>query len=118
MVNSSTTQLDSVFGALSDATRRAILERLALGEVTVTELASPFASSLPAVSKHLRVLEEAGLIDRRRYGRQRICSLKPAAMDGAAEWLDYYRRFWTARFDALDQVLKEDSSNSTEEDLA
>ena len=110
MVNNSAAQLDRVFGALSDATRRAIMERLALGEVTVSELAVPFSTSLPAISKHLRVLEGAGLIARRTSGRQRFCRLTPSALDSAAEWIDYYRRFWNTRLDALDAVLKADAA--------
>jgi DNA-binding transcriptional ArsR family regulator len=105
MVNSSIAQLDRVFGALSDPTRRAILERLSLGEITVTQLAEPFSSSLPAISKHLRVLEGAGLIVRRNSGRQRICQITPEAMTGAADWIEHYRKFWTTQFDALEEYL-------------
>jgi DNA-binding transcriptional ArsR family regulator len=104
-------QLDRVFGALSDPTRRAILERLTLGETPVTELAAPFSSSLPAISKHLRVLEGAGLIFRQSVGRQRICRINPAAMEDAAEWVNHYRSFWTERLDALDEYLKSEQEN-------
>jgi DNA-binding transcriptional ArsR family regulator len=111
MVNNSA-PLDQVFGALADPTRRAILERLTRGEETVTALAAPFPSSLPAISKHLRVLEGAGLIVRRKSGRRRICRIEPAAMNDAAAWIDYYRRFWMERLDALETLL-----NSEKEDL-
>lgn len=112
MVNYSPVTLDRVFGALADSTRRAILERLAHGEITVTELAVPFSSSLPAISKHLNVLEGAGLIVRRHAGRQRICRITPTGMVSAAEWIDHYRRFWNERLDALDVYLTTDSGTS------
>ncbi len=107
MVNHS--ELDTVFSALSDPTRRAILERLARGEASVTELAEPFADamSLPAVSKHLRVLETAGLVSRARDGRVHRLSLRPAPLKDAAEWLAYYHRFWDEQFDSLAQYLDE-----------
>jgi DNA-binding transcriptional ArsR family regulator len=89
--------LDRVFGALSDATRRAILARLARGDATVGELAEPFAISRPAVSKHLRVLEAAGLVDRTREGRVSRCELDPAPMAEAAAWVERYRIFWEER---------------------
>jgi DNA-binding transcriptional ArsR family regulator len=109
VVNNYPGRLDRVFGALADPTRRAILERLSRGESTVTELAAPFSSSLPAISKHLNVLEDAGLIIRQTTGRQRICTLMPNAMDDAARWIDHTRRFWTERLDALDEFLKNDT---------
>ena len=105
-------RLDQVFGALADPTRRAILERLCLGETTVSEIAEPFSSSLPAISKHLRVLEGAGLIARRSVGRQRICRLTPDAMENAAEWIDHYCRFWTAQLDALEQYLTSETEDN------
>ena len=105
--------MDRVFGALADPTRRAILERLSRGESAVTELAAPFSTSLPAISKHLRVLEDAGLIIRRNVGRQRICRITPAAMDSAAEWMNHYRRFWTEQLDELDVYLKSDTENQS-----
>jgi DNA-binding transcriptional ArsR family regulator len=111
MVNIQPASLDRVFGALADPTRRAILERLARGDTTVTELASPFPSSLPAISKHLSVLEHAGLIVRSNDGRKRICKINPAAMRNAAKWIDHYRMFWTDQLDALDAYL-----SSTQED--
>lgn len=100
------TALDSIFSALADPTRRAILARLAEGEATVGELAEPFAISLPAISRHLRVLEEASLITREREGQHRRCRLEPAALARAYEWLAFYQRFWSAAFDRLDSHLK------------
>jgi DNA-binding transcriptional ArsR family regulator len=100
-------QLDTVFGALADPTRRAILTRLARGEATVTELAAPFAMSMPAVSKHLKVLERAGLISRGRNAQQRPCRLEAAPLASVAEWVQTYRRFWEGSFDRLDEHLQE-----------
>jgi DNA-binding transcriptional ArsR family regulator len=100
-------QLDTVFGALADPTRRAILTRLADGEATVTELAAPFAMSMPAVSKHLKVLERAGLISRGRNAQQRPCRLEAAPLASVAEWVQTYRRFWEGSFDRLDEHLQE-----------
>ncbi len=97
--------LDGVFHALSDPTRRAVLQRLTRGTATVTELAAPFRTSLPAVSKHLRVLERAGLLRREVRGREHHCTLDARALEGAAEWIAFYRRFWTARLDALEALL-------------
>ncbi len=101
-----TAQLNLTFAALSDPTRRAILARLATGEATVTELAKPFKISLPAISKHLKVLERAGLIVRGRAAQWRPCRLEPAALEGAAEWLEDYRVFWEGSFDRLDDHLR------------
>ena len=98
--------LDHTFGALSDPTRRAILVRLAKGEATVGELAKPFAMSLPAISRHLRVLEEAALISNERHGKHRRCRLKPEALSAAADWLDFSRRFWSGSLARLDAHLK------------
>lgn len=95
------------FSALADPTRRAILAQLCLGEATVNELAAPFDMSLPAVSKHLKVLERAKLITRGREAQWRPCKLKPAPLKDAAAWIDHYRRFWEQRFDRLDDVLRE-----------
>jgi DNA-binding transcriptional ArsR family regulator len=103
MVNLS---LDSAFSALSDPTRRAILARLALGETSVTELAKPFAMSLPAVSKHLKVLERAGLISRGREAQWRPCRIEPGALKDIDDWLAHYRRFYDESFDRLDDYLK------------
>jgi DNA-binding transcriptional ArsR family regulator len=99
--------LSNTFSALADPTRRAILARLALGELSVTELAQPFEMSLPAISKHLKVLERAGLITRGREAQWRPCSLKAAPLKDAAEWLERYRRFWEESFDRLDDYLRE-----------
>src|SRR5438105_15520882 len=99
--------LSTTLSALADPTRRAILARLASGEATVTELAEPFAMSLPAVSKHLKVLERAGLIARGREAQWRPCRLEAAPLKDAAEWIEHYRRFWEESFDRLDQYLSE-----------
>lgn len=98
-------QLTSTFAALADPTRRAILARLALGETSVTELAKPFEMSMPAVSKHLKVLERAGLISRGREAQWRPCRLDAGPLKDAASWLDEYRRFWSAHVDALERHL-------------
>jgi len=98
--------ISSTFSALADPTRRAILARLALGETSVTELAEPFEMSMPAVSKHLRVLETAGLITRGREAQWRPCKLKPEPLREAAAWLDEYREFWEQSFDRLGEYLK------------
>ena len=99
-------QLDGVFNALCDPTRRAILARLALGETSVTELAAPFEMSLPAVSKHLKVLERAGLISRGREAQWRPCKLEPEPLKEVDAWVGEYRKMWEARFDRLDAYLK------------
>jgi DNA-binding transcriptional ArsR family regulator len=100
------TQLDRTFAALGDTTRRAILGRLALGETTVGELARPFRISRPAISKHLRVLEEAGLVRRTRDGRVNRCTLEPEPMRVAAEWVEQYRVFWEGQLAALAQFME------------
>jgi DNA-binding transcriptional ArsR family regulator len=97
--------LDSTFAALADPTRRAILARLAQGETSVTELAEPFSMSMPAISKHLKVLEKAGLIDRGREAQYRPARLNPAALKSAAEWIEEYRQFWEHSFDRLEAYL-------------
>lgn len=102
-----TDTLDRTFAALADPTRRAILSRLTAGEATVTELAAPFPISLPAVSKHLKVLEHAGLITRGRSAQWRPCALDAEPMAEAAGWLDEYRRFWEGRLDRLEEYLQE-----------
>ncbi|WP_119271010.1 ArsR/SmtB family transcription factor [Taklimakanibacter deserti] len=99
-------RLSNTFAALADPTRRAILARLALGEATVTELAEPFEMSLPAISKHLKVLEQAGMIAQSREKQWRPRRLEPQALKEAADWLDYYRQFWDQSFDRLDAYLK------------
>jgi DNA-binding transcriptional ArsR family regulator len=97
--------LTAAFGALADPTRRAIVSRLARGDATVTELAAPFAMSLPGISKHLKVLERSGLISRRRDAQFRPCHLEAAALDGALDWITTNRRHWNERFDKLDTLL-------------
>lgn len=99
--------LDHTMLALADPTRRAILQRLGSGEARVTELAAPFAMSLNAVSKHIRVLERAELVQRRRAGREHYLSLNPKPLDEAAAWIDEQRRFWNASLDALERALAE-----------
>jgi DNA-binding transcriptional ArsR family regulator len=99
--------LDATFAALADPTRRAILARLALGEASVMELAEPFAMSQPAISKHLKVLERAGLISRGRDAQRRPCRLEAAPLRDATTWLERYRQLWEARFQSLDDVLEE-----------
>ena len=101
-----TDRLSATFAALADPTRRAILARLALGETSVGELAKPFDMSLPAISKHLKVLEKAHLIERGRSAQWRPCKLKAAPMKDAVDWLQEYRRFWEARLDRLEDYLK------------
>ena len=98
-------RLDTTFAALADPTRRAILHRLARGEASVQDLAAPFDMSLPAVSKHLRVLENAGLIERSADGKRRPSRLRAVPMRGAAQWLEGYRSFWEQSFDRLDALL-------------
>jgi DNA-binding transcriptional ArsR family regulator len=98
--------LSATFAALADPTRRAILARLARGETSVGEIARPFTMSGPAVTKHLKVLERAGLISRGRTAQQRPAKLEPEALKAASEWLDAYRRFWEEKFDDLELYLK------------
>jgi len=100
-------QLSETFGALADPTRRAILARLASGEASVTELAAPFEMSMPAISKHLKVLERAGLIVRGREAQWRPCRLQAAPLQDVAGWIEHYRRFWEQSFDRLDDYLRE-----------
>jgi DNA-binding transcriptional ArsR family regulator len=102
-----TAQLDATFLALADPTRRAIIGRLALGDATVNELAEPFAMTLPAVSKHLKVLERCGLISRSRRAQFRPCHLEGAALDAAESWIEENRRLWSDRFDRLDAHLRD-----------
>ncbi len=99
--------LSATFAALADPTRRAILARLSSGQVSVTELASPFDMSLPAVSKHLKVLERAGLVARGREAQWRPCRLEAGPLKSVVEWAEGYRRFWEQSFDRLDQYLQE-----------
>ncbi|MEO8540353.1 MAG: metalloregulator ArsR/SmtB family transcription factor [bacterium] len=108
--------LSATFAALADPTRRAILARLSQGESSVTELASPFEMSLPAVSKHLKVLERAGLIARSRDAQWRPCRLEVAPLKQVSEWMDFYRRFWEESFDRLDEYLLELQEKEKEHD--
>lgn len=101
-------QLDALFHALADATRRAMVQRLAQSACTVSELARPFAMSLAAASKHLRVLEGAGLVHRRIEGRQHFCSLDAAALRSAQDWLRYYEQHWNQSFDALQRIAEKE----------
>jgi DNA-binding transcriptional ArsR family regulator len=110
MVELATPELDSVFHALGDPTRRRMLRELASGEQTVGQLAEPFEISLAAASKHIKVLENAGLIRREVRGRTHLCSLAPGPLASAHEWLDFYKRFWTGRLDALERLLREEDA--------
>jgi DNA-binding transcriptional ArsR family regulator len=100
-------QLDRAFHALSDPTRRAILARLADGDAGVLDVAAPFAMSQPAITKHLRVMEEAGLISRHRLARRRMCHLEPQRLKQLSDWVGSYREFWEESFDRLDELLEE-----------
>jgi DNA-binding transcriptional ArsR family regulator len=111
-----TDTLDRTFAALADPTRRAILARLADGQATVTEIAAPFPMSLPAVSKHLRVLERAGLIARGRRAQWRPAELRAEPLQEVADWLEDYRRLWEGRLDRLDAYLREIQSNTDKEE--
>jgi DNA-binding transcriptional ArsR family regulator len=106
MVKQSSAGLDRVFQALTDPTRREILRSLASGERTVSELAQPYRMSLAAVSKHVKTLERAGLVRRTVQGRTHFCRLDPKPLVAAAEWIDHYRRFWTERLDALEELRR------------
>jgi len=105
--------LDAVFGALADPTRRAIAERLAAGPASVSELAEPFAVTLPAIDKHLAVLEHAGLVEQEKDGRVRYFSLVPEQLDGAADWLERYGHFWRESFDELHRYLRSERKAGT-----
>jgi DNA-binding transcriptional ArsR family regulator len=100
-------QLDRTFAALADPTRRAILSRLASGESSVTELAKPFQMTMPAITKHLKVLEHAGLISRGKEAQWRPCRLEAAPLKEASEWVDHYRKYWEESFSRLDAYLEE-----------
>ena len=106
-MNTTTDTLSTTFAALADPTRRAILARLAAGETSVTELAEPFEMTLPAISKHLKVLQRAGLIERRREAQWRPARLEAEPLREVAEWTERYRRFWEERYDRLDEYLGE-----------
>jgi DNA-binding transcriptional ArsR family regulator len=105
--------LSTTFAALADPTRRAILARLALGETSVTELAQPFEMSLPAISKHLKVLERAGLVARGREAQWRPCKLAPEPLRGVADWVTQYRQFWESSLDRLEDYLREFQGKNT-----
>ena len=100
--------LDSTFGALADPTRRAILASLMLGEASMSDLAGPHRMSLPAVMKHVRVLQKAGLVSQKKIGRTRFCQLAPAPLKQAEHWIAQYRRFWEGAFDSLERFLSQD----------
>lgn len=112
MVKHSSDQLNSVFHALGDPTRRRMLQVLAGGRRTVSELAEPFAMSLAAASKHIRTLEQAGLIRREVQGRTHICGLEPGPLASAHEWLGFYEAFWTGRLDELEQRLRAEDAEA------
>ena len=108
-------QLSTTLAALADPTRRAILARLANGEASVTDLAKPFEMSLPGISKHLKVLERAGLIARSRKAQWRPCQLQASPLKDVADWVEHYRRFWGDSFDRLDDYLKEIQKGNNDE---
>lgn len=112
-----TDTLSSTFAALADPTRRAILQRLATGEATVTQLAEPFPISLPAISRHLKVLERAGLIHRTREAQWRPCQLNAAPLRESAEWVGQYRQFWEGSFDRLERFLDSTTNQELPDDL-
>jgi DNA-binding transcriptional ArsR family regulator len=112
MVELETPRLNSVFHALGDATRRRMLNELALGERTVGELAEPFTISLAAASKHIKALESAGLIRREVRGRTHLCRLDPGPLASAHQWLSFYERFWTERLDVLERLLRKEERQS------
>ena len=110
-------QLSSTFAALADPTRRAILARLAKGEATVSELAAPFDVSLPAISKHLKVLQRAGLIEQGRQAQWRPCRLKPEPLRDVSDWIGQYRRYWEESFDRLGEYLRELQEKEHDDDV-
>ncbi len=112
MVKYQDPQLDSVFHALSDSTRRAILARLSSGDAVVTELAEPFDMSLPAISKHLTVLEKAGLLHRHKDGRIRRCELNAGPLETASDWISFYKQFWSNQLDSLSDYLERNKAKS------
>ena len=114
MVERDSPQLDIIFRALGDATRRGMLASLALGEKSVGELAEPFAMSFAGASKHVKVLEEAGLIRREVRGRTHVCRLEPGPLASADQWLRHYERFWTGRLDALEQLLRDEDARKAQ----
>lgn len=112
MVKYNATNLDNLFHALADPTRRSMLQALALQNLSIGELAEPFEMSLTAASKHIRVLEQAGLINRKIQGRNHICELNAAPMHGGLEWIQHYQRFWNPQLDTLEQLLQKPDSDS------
>lgn len=114
MVELQTSRMDSVFHALGDATRRRMLRDLARGERTVSQLAEPFSMSLAAASKHIKTLENAGLIRREVRGRTHLCRLDPEPLARAHDWLGFYERFWTESFDRLAELLREEDDRKAE----
>ena len=112
MVNYRDPNIDSVFAALADPTRRAIVAQLALGEASITELAHPHDMTLPAVMKHLAVLSDAGLVDRRKQGRTVTCTLKAGPLDEARGWLEAQTKFWAERLDALGRFLEQSKEDA------
>ncbi|RWN25045.1 helix-turn-helix transcriptional regulator [Mesorhizobium sp.] len=116
MVELETPQMDSVFHALGDATRRHMLRDLAGGERTVSQMAQPFAMSLAAASKHIKALENAGLIRREVRGRTHVCRLEPGPLASAHQWLGFYERFWTSRLDVLERLLREEDARKAQDD--
>ena len=114
-VQSDEQKLDKTFGALADPVRRAILRQLAKGDASVNEIAEPFDISLPAISRHLKVLEEAGLLERRREGKYRPCRLNGQALQEAAQWINTYKVFWDGQFDRLAQFLEETTDGEKRE---
>ncbi|MER8366482.1 metalloregulator ArsR/SmtB family transcription factor [Mesorhizobium sp. M0306] len=114
MVELETPQMDAVFHALGDATRRHMLRDLADGEKTVSQLAEPFAMSLAAASKHIKALENAGLIRREVRGRTHLCRLAPGPLASAHQWLSFYERFWTGRLDVLERLLREEDARKAQ----
>jgi len=113
MVELHTSQLDSIFHALGDTTRRRMLRELAGGERTVGQLAQPFAMSLAAASKHIKALENAGLLRREVRGRTHLCRLDPGPLASAHKWLSFYERFWTARLDELERLLRMENADKS-----
>lgn len=114
MVELATPELDSVFHALGDFTRRRMLRDLADGDRTVSQLAEPFEMSLAAASKHIKVLENAGMIRREVRGRTHLCRLEPGPLASAQRWLSFYERFWTGRLDALERLLREEDAKKSQ----
>lgn len=114
MVEHDSLHLDIVFRALGDATRRGMLARLTLGEQSIGELAEPFAMSFAGASKHVKVLEDAGLVRREVRGRTHICRLEPGPLASADQWLRHYERFWTSRLDALESLLRDDDARKAQ----